>query len=944
MTGGRVRVCKGIWPGVTVAAAVMAGAGPAWAGDKPLYQPAPAWITPAPLIDATKLGDDAPLVLRWDDQERLADGVVWSYRDIATRMATPDVVAQSGTLTVAWQPARGDLIVHALEILRGSERINVLAGGKTFTVIRREQQLERLAMDGELTATMAVEGLQVGDVLRLVVSTLNKDTALGGAVQDVMLLPTAPARMGFARTRLVWPTATPVKWRSLADGANAKVTSKGGETEMVIAGLLPKPAALPDDAPASARRLPLLEASSFTGWPAVSQVMAPYYATDGRGAENEPLAREVDAIKAANADPLKRADAALQLVQDKVRYLFNGMDKGNYVPQSPEQTWALRYGDCKAKTLLLLAMLHGLGIEAEPVLANTDLGGLTPQRLPSAAAFNHVLVRAAIGGRSYWLDGTGSGARFADLGDTPPFRWVLPIRKDGAELMPVPLQPPVRPTAAVSIDIDQRAGIRLPALVRTKVMVRGPTAAQIGLAKTQGGKEQVDAAVKQMVDATTGADMLLTRYTLTYDPRDATAVVDATGLMTTQWRWIDNRYRMAFDRSVANFTFEPDRARPAWKAIPVATGNPETTTISARIHLPGDGKGYAFDGDTALPAPLASTTIRRAVIQSGPLFGFDDVISTSGADVAPADVPAARARVALAKTRVLSITAPVDLPSRASAVREARAAGLFKPLLDAYAQAIADDPKEVAGYVSRASFLTGTFDWKAALPDLDQAIALEPSADLYLRRANLLLITSADTKALADLQSARALDPASTEAIETLSRYMTDHGDRDAALALVQERIDAGGEGKAGMIAVKASLLARVGDKDGAVAASDQAVAAKPGDPNLLNGRCWLKGQLGVQLDTALKDCTKSIELSDSTLAALDSRALVYFRLNRFGDALTDLNAVLEQAPDQAASLYLRGVIRARQGQKAASRQDIESATFIAPRVATEYAPFGIAP
>ena len=127
---------------------------------------------------------------------------------------------------------------------------------------------------------------------------------------------------------------------------------------------------------------------------------------------------------------------ALELVQDKVRYLFNGMEEGNYVPQTPTQTWSVRYGDCKAKTLLLLAMLRELGIEAEAVLANSQLGDWLPRRLPTPGAFDHVIVRATIGGESLWLDGTGSGARLADLGDVPAFRHALPLRAAGAELAP----------------------------------------------------------------------------------------------------------------------------------------------------------------------------------------------------------------------------------------------------------------------------------------------------------------------------------------------------------------------------------------------------------------------------------------------------------------------------------------------------------------------------
>ena len=102
--------------------------------------------------------------------------------------------------------------------------------------------------------------------------------------------------------------------------------------------------------------------------------------------------------------------AALQLVQDQISYLANGMDGGNYIPQDAEFTWAKRYGDCKAKSVLLLALLKQMGIEAEPVLVASSGGDALPELLPVPGDFDHVIVHAVIGGTDYWLDGTNTGS------------------------------------------------------------------------------------------------------------------------------------------------------------------------------------------------------------------------------------------------------------------------------------------------------------------------------------------------------------------------------------------------------------------------------------------------------------------------------------------------------------------------------------------------------
>ena len=112
----------------------------------------------------------------------------------------------------------------------------------------------------------------------------------------------------------------------------------------------------------------------------------------------------------------------------------------------------------------------------------------------------------------------------------------------------------------------------------------------------------------------------------------------------------------------------------------------------------------------------------------------------------------------------------------------------------------------------------------------------------------------------------------------------------------------------------------------------------------LLNARCWTKGLLDIALETALKDCTRAIELSETSYAALDSRALIYFRLKRYDDALADIGAVLEQQPDEASSLFLRGVILIRTGQASAGKNDLAAAMTLQPLIAKERKRFGIGP
>lgn len=182
----------------------------AQAADKPLYAPAPAWIKPVPPIEMTKLDDTSPVVIVHDHQQRLADGTVIDYVDSATRIGSTQLQSQLGTITLSWQPDHGDLTIHGVEILRGSEKIDLVAGKQPFSVLRREQRLEQLELDGTLTATLQVEGLRIGDVLRVVHSRTVSDKALAGRMQAQAPVIAAPGRATFARMRIVWPANTPV--------------------------------------------------------------------------------------------------------------------------------------------------------------------------------------------------------------------------------------------------------------------------------------------------------------------------------------------------------------------------------------------------------------------------------------------------------------------------------------------------------------------------------------------------------------------------------------------------------------------------------------------------------------------------------------------------------------------------------------------------------------
>ncbi|WP_454888254.1 transglutaminase domain-containing protein [Sphingobium herbicidovorans] len=146
----------------------------------------------------------------------------------------------------------------------------------------------------------------------------------------------------------------------------------------------------PKDAPPRYLWQRVVEYSSSGNWRDISRLFAPLFANASSLSANSSLKPEAARIAAAHVKSLDRAAAALKMVQQDVRYIYVGPNGGNLTPAGADETWQRRYGDCKAKTALLLALLRELGVEAEAVLVNnsgTDDG--LDQRLPSPRMFDH---------------------------------------------------------------------------------------------------------------------------------------------------------------------------------------------------------------------------------------------------------------------------------------------------------------------------------------------------------------------------------------------------------------------------------------------------------------------------------------------------------------------------------------------------------------------------
>ena len=904
-----------------------------------LFQPVPNWVVDAGPITPSEAKAEGLILL--DRQQKVEKDRTWTYSDLAFHATASEQLTGMGNVTLNWHPEKGDLVIHRLEIIRGDQIIDVTKGSTKFTILRREQNLERQWINGILTATAQIEGLKVGDILRTTYSVSFADPALGGNVEFSLPLLAEPAKVERSTLRIIWPQDQPLKWRTSIKDVPFSLTKSGNFNKLLITQPLAKQAEQAARAPVRFAPPLHVEASSFANWIAVSKSAAPLYDTEGLIPTGSQLSERIAKIAASTTDPKLRAAAALRMVQDEIRYLFNGQTQGNYVPQKPMETWEKRYGDCKAKTILLTAILRSLGIEAEPALVHSRLGDLLPGRLPSFGAFDHVIVRAVIDGSIYWLDGTMIGTRLADLSDTPTFGHALPVRPSGSTLQKIDYVAPARPLVEVEREIDATAGIALPKPFKIKLTFRNSSVAYLRQAKTNLEAKKLDEAIDLMVKQWM-ANSLVSERSLSFDDEAGTAQIVAEGAADIPWTQEDDRCFLAIRDITTAFDFAADRSRPAWKDVPFANFAPESSDFRLRLTLPNGGKGFVLENPKSLSGQFGGIDLSVATKLGNGMFELTEAWKVIALEVPSAVIPAERERIARVKGEPARIIAPTNYPAKWREARGARGAGLLKRLDAIYAAIIAHEPDEVQAYRNRAQYFERIEEKRSAIADLNKIIELKPDAASYLWRAWLYKDTE-PKMALADIAAAQAIDPASERAASLQAGIFLKQARYDEALVAIDKALPLQSD-RVGLTVFKAEVLARAGKVPDALAVIDKATAAKPGNPKLLNGRCWVRAIANIELDVALKDCTKAIELTDSPASILDSRGLVYFRMQRLDDALADLDAALRLNPGQAASLFVRGVVYSWKDATVESRQDIEDAGTIQPDVKIEYARMGVKP
>jgi lipoprotein NlpI len=370
-----------------------------------LGDPVPAWVERVPIPEP---GQVLPVVVRLADTQYFVDGTPVAYVRRAVTINDVGSLTSAGQIAIPFVPEYHKLKLHAVRVLRGGESLDRTASS-TIRFLQRETALEQGIYVGEVTASILVKDLRVGDTLEYSYSLHGQNPVFGDKFVDIASWDQGPPTL-LRRVVLRYPASRQIFWHisgeSSARAVVPKETVEDGMRKLVFEERSMTKVDLEPLTPLDYPAYRMLHFSEFAGWDGVVAWAADLF--QSKGVASHALRDVIETLK-KRATEEERVVGALEFVQSQIRYFSVSLGESSHRPTQPDLVLERRYGDCKDKSLLLIAILDALGVQGKPVLLYLGKRRGLDGALPSPLQFNHVIVEASVGGNVFYLDPTHMG-------------------------------------------------------------------------------------------------------------------------------------------------------------------------------------------------------------------------------------------------------------------------------------------------------------------------------------------------------------------------------------------------------------------------------------------------------------------------------------------------------------------------------------------------------
>ncbi len=351
------------------------------------------------------------------------------------------IVSQQGardytTRTITYPPAAQKLQVLHARVFKADGR---LVNAETISDSGPADATSAMYYDTR-TRTLRYPSLEKGDVVELDyrLTPETPTNPYGDYFGELVTFGSSlPRRL--QRYVLITPSAHPLH---ITAERLAKATETRIGDDTVYAWEMHDLAPLPNEPkePATTEFAPYVHVSTFSSWEQVghwyAQLIAPQFKLDA--ALREQLAK----LTADKTTDEEKITAVHHFVLRNTHYVALEFGVFSYKPYPVAQVYARRFGDCKDKASLMIALLRAAGIDADLALVRTRRLGDVSGDSTSISIFNHAVVY--IPKYDLWLDGTAEYAGSHELPIDDQGAQALTVSLDGsAQLRRIPVTLPM---------------------------------------------------------------------------------------------------------------------------------------------------------------------------------------------------------------------------------------------------------------------------------------------------------------------------------------------------------------------------------------------------------------------------------------------------------------------------------------------------------------------
>ncbi len=352
------------------------------------------------------------------------------------RIVDESAIEQLGTIEVPWAPWYNDRPTVAARIVSKDGTVHTL-DAKAITEAPSREDLDIFSDNRVLRAPLP--GVAVGSVIEYVVE-FNGNNPIGDAGASDMFIFGGYAPTQRTRMTIDGPLSLEPRIVNKTDVQPKTEEKNGRRITTFETGRIEGRKDFENYLPFDTISLPYVAFSTGSSWRNLATRYSDIVDKQIAGNDLKKFVHDAVGNVTARREVIARSLAA---VEKNVRYAGVEVGESSIIPRSPRTVLGNKYGDCKDKATLLVAMLRESGISAHVALLRAGEDFDVHPDLPGMGRFNHAIVRVDGTDKDapMWVDPTDDFAHAGDLPSQDQGRLALVAAGDTSALMKTPETP-----------------------------------------------------------------------------------------------------------------------------------------------------------------------------------------------------------------------------------------------------------------------------------------------------------------------------------------------------------------------------------------------------------------------------------------------------------------------------------------------------------------------